>query len=175
MYGESNMEAYIIICKIDSQWEFALWLGELKPKLCINLEVWDGEGGGRYLYLWLVHVHVWQKPTQYFKVWGCRIVWCILTSRYLVSLLPVSIIHMSDIFLVGFWSWEISFIMWGCRGWGWQAAGTWVSVFVKWWDSPPPSGDLEPANQYAPSKSPRESWKARGRLSLNKSLRRFYQ
>ena len=26
---------------------------------------------------------------------------------------------------------------------------------VKWWDSPPPSGDLEPANQYAPSKSPR--------------------
>ena len=25
---------------------------------------------------------------------------------------------------------------------------------VKWWDSPPPSGDLEPANQYAPSKKP---------------------
>ena len=24
MYGESNMEAYVIICKIDSQWEFAL-------------------------------------------------------------------------------------------------------------------------------------------------------
>ena len=61
-------------------------------------------------------------------LWGCRIVWCILTSRYLVSFLRVSIIHVSDIFLVGFWSWEISFIMWGCRGWGWQAAGTWVSV-----------------------------------------------
>ena len=61
-------------------------------------------------------------------VWGCRIVRCILTSRYLVSLLPVSIIHVSDIFLVGFWSWEISFIMWGCWGWGWQGAGTWVSV-----------------------------------------------
>ena len=56
-------------------------------------------------------------------MWGCRIVWCILTSRYLVSLLPVSIIHVSDIFLVGFWSCEKSFIMWGCRGWGWQAAG----------------------------------------------------
>ena len=26
---------------------------------------------------------------------------------------------------------------------------------VKWWDSLPPSGDLEPANQCAPSKSPR--------------------
>ena len=25
---------------------------------------------------------------------------------------------------------------------------------VKWWDSPLPSGDLEPANQYAPSKKP---------------------
>ena len=98
---------------------------------------------------------------------GCRIVWCILTSRYLVSLLPVSIIHVSDIFPVGFWSWEISFIMWGCR--------TWVLVSVKWWDSPPPSGDLEPANQYVPSKSPRESWKARGRLSLNQSPRSLCQ
>ena len=24
MYGESNMETYITICKIDSQWEFAI-------------------------------------------------------------------------------------------------------------------------------------------------------
>ena len=38
--------------------------------------------------------------------------------------------------------------------WGWQAARIWVSVSVKWWDSPPPSGDLEAANQYAPSKKP---------------------
>ena len=51
-------------------------------------------------------------------LWGCRIVWCTLTSRYLVSLLPVSIIHVSDIFLVRFWSWEISFIMWGWQGLG---------------------------------------------------------
>ena len=60
-------------------------------------------------------------------LWGRRIVWCTLTSWCLVSLLSVSIIHVSVIILVGFWSWEISFIMWGCRGWGWQAAGTWVS------------------------------------------------
>ena len=38
--------------------------------------------------------------------------------------------------------------------WGWQAAGIRVSVFVKRWDSLPPSGDLEPANQRAPSKKP---------------------
>ena len=44
--GESNMETYITICKIDSQWEFAVWLGELKQGLCNNLE-WDGEGDGR--------------------------------------------------------------------------------------------------------------------------------
>ena len=25
MYGESNMETYITICKTDSQWEFAVW------------------------------------------------------------------------------------------------------------------------------------------------------
>ena len=74
------------------------------------------------------------------KLWGCRIVWCTLTSWYLVSLLPVSIIHVSDIFLVGFWSWGISFIMWGCRGWGWQAAGTWVSVSCEMVGFPAPIG-----------------------------------
>ena len=29
MYGKSNMETYIAICKIDSQWEFAVWLRKL--------------------------------------------------------------------------------------------------------------------------------------------------
>ena len=43
MYGESNMETYIIICKIDRQWEFAVCLRELKQGLCINLEGWEGE------------------------------------------------------------------------------------------------------------------------------------
>ena len=40
-----SMETNIIICKIDSQWEVALWLRELKPVLCANLEGWDGVGG----------------------------------------------------------------------------------------------------------------------------------
>ena len=39
-------------------------------------------------------------------------------------------------------------------GQGWQGARTWVSVSVKWWDSPPPSGDLELANKCAPGKKP---------------------
>ena len=47
MYGKGNMETYIVMCKIDSQQEFAVWLKELKQGLCINLEGWDGEGGGR--------------------------------------------------------------------------------------------------------------------------------
>ena len=29
MYGESDMETYMTICKIDSQWEFAVWLRKL--------------------------------------------------------------------------------------------------------------------------------------------------
>ena len=33
MYGKSNMETYITICKIDSQWEFAVWLRKLKQGL----------------------------------------------------------------------------------------------------------------------------------------------
>ena len=54
------------ICKLDSQWEFAVWLRELKPGLCDNLEGWD-EVGGRFKRedLWLIHVDVWQRPTQY--------------------------------------------------------------------------------------------------------------
>ena len=37
IYGESNMETYITICKIDSQSEFAIWLKKLKLGLCNNL------------------------------------------------------------------------------------------------------------------------------------------
>ena len=47
IYGESNMDTYITICKIDSQWEFAVCLGELKQGLCINLKRWDGGDRGR--------------------------------------------------------------------------------------------------------------------------------
>ena len=47
MYAESNMENYITICKIDSQWKFVVWLRELKQGLCHNLEGWDEEGDGK--------------------------------------------------------------------------------------------------------------------------------
>ena len=64
MYGKSNMETYITICKIDSQQEFAVWFRKLKPGLCINLEGWTGEGDGKEVqeggavYIWLIHVEV---------------------------------------------------------------------------------------------------------------------
>ena len=47
MHGKSNMETYITICKIDSQWKFAVWLRKPKQGLCISLNGWDGEGNGR--------------------------------------------------------------------------------------------------------------------------------
>ena len=47
MYGKSNMETYITICKLDSQQEFAVWLKKLTQGLCINLEGQDGEGDER--------------------------------------------------------------------------------------------------------------------------------
>ena len=65
---------YTTICKIDSQWEFAIWLRELRLGLFDNLQGLDGVGGGKdaqegeeYIYLWLIHVDVSQKPTQYYK------------------------------------------------------------------------------------------------------------
>ena len=47
IYGKSNLETYITICKIDSQLEFAIWLRKLKQGLCVDKEWWDGEGDGR--------------------------------------------------------------------------------------------------------------------------------
>ena len=47
MYGRSNMETYITICKIDSQRKFDVWLRKLKQGVCINFEGWDGKGDGR--------------------------------------------------------------------------------------------------------------------------------
>ena len=47
MYGESNMETYITVCKTDRHPEFAACFRKLKQGLCINLERWDGEGDGR--------------------------------------------------------------------------------------------------------------------------------
>ena len=47
MYGDRNMETYITICKIDSQWKFAVCRKEPKQGLCVNLEEWDGAGDRR--------------------------------------------------------------------------------------------------------------------------------
>ena len=58
------MKTYITICKIHSQWEFAVCLRELKQGLCINLEGWDVEGDGKvkcegtYIHLPLIDVDV---------------------------------------------------------------------------------------------------------------------
>ena len=70
MYGKSNLETYITICKIVNQGEFAVWLRKLKPGLCSNLEGWDGQGDGRefqkgglYVSLWLIHWRRQWDPT----------------------------------------------------------------------------------------------------------------
>ena len=58
---------YTTICKIDRQWELAIWLRELKVGLCNHLEGWDMDRSikreGIYVHLGLIHVNVWQKPT----------------------------------------------------------------------------------------------------------------
>ena len=65
--------------------------------------------------------------------------------------------------------------MWGCRGWGWQGAGTWVSVSCEMVGFPAPSGDLEPANQCAPSKKPARELRSPQAPKFEKSPRRLYQ
>ena len=64
---------YTTIYKTGSQWGFAVLLRVLKQVLRNNLEGCDVVGGGRarmegtYVNLWLIHIDVWQKPTQYCK------------------------------------------------------------------------------------------------------------
>ena len=66
MDGKSNMEAYITICKIDSQWEFAVWLRKFKQGALYQPGGvgWGGRWEGVlkrewiYVYLWLIHVQV---------------------------------------------------------------------------------------------------------------------
>ena len=62
---ESNMETYMTICKIDSQWEFAVWLRKLnRGSVSIQRGGMGREMGGRskregtYVHLWLIHVDV---------------------------------------------------------------------------------------------------------------------
>ena len=59
MYGKSNMETYITICKMDSQREFAVWLRTLKQGLCINPERWDGAGEGREVQKGRVYMYTY--------------------------------------------------------------------------------------------------------------------
>ena len=47
MYGESNMEIFNTIYKIDNQREFAVWLRELKQELCNRLKGGLQGGDGR--------------------------------------------------------------------------------------------------------------------------------
>ena len=46
MYGKTNMETYITICKIDSQWNL-LYVSGNSYRLYINLDWWHGERDGR--------------------------------------------------------------------------------------------------------------------------------
>ena len=71
MYGESNMETYITICEIDSQWNLLYGLinsnsGSVSTKRGGMRKETGGEfqREGIYVYLWLIHVEVSQKTTN---------------------------------------------------------------------------------------------------------------
>ena len=56
MYGESNMETYITICEMNSQWKFAVWLRNSNRGSVSTLrygwgEKWERVSKGRaYMY-----------------------------------------------------------------------------------------------------------------------------
>ena len=64
----------------------------LSGVLCVNLEGWDGVGGGREVqgektcvYLWLIHADAWQKPTQHCKAIILQLKINILNNPHLVK------------------------------------------------------------------------------------------
>ena len=66
---EQHWNIHITMCKVASQRKSVVWHKELKPGALWQPEVgWGGGGKGPYVYLRLIHVDVWQKPTQYCKL-----------------------------------------------------------------------------------------------------------
>ena len=72
MCVESNMEIYNTMCKIDSQWEFDVWLRELKQGLCVTVKGRMGREMGErirreetWMYWRLILIEVWQKTTKF--------------------------------------------------------------------------------------------------------------
>ena len=67
---ESSVETYTLpFVKYKGGGNLLYDVGNSDPLLCDNLEGWDGLGGGAevqregtYVYLWQIHVGVWQKP-----------------------------------------------------------------------------------------------------------------
>ena len=59
---------------------------------------WDVVGGMfkrevAYIYLWLIHVNIWQKPTQYCKA----ITYCKATISYIINYPPIKNIKSKDL------------------------------------------------------------------------------
>ena len=73
MDGESNMETYIIICEIDSQWEFSVCLREFKwgfyqpSRMGLGERCKEGSREGTYVRLRLIHADVSQKTMKFCK------------------------------------------------------------------------------------------------------------
>ena len=66
---------YITICEIDDQSKFDAWIRAIKASALG--QPWGmgwrgrwvgGSGWGTHVHPWLIHVTVWQKPLQYWKV-----------------------------------------------------------------------------------------------------------
>ena len=95
---ESSSETYTLLyVKLHGQWEFVEDTGSSNGMLCDNLEGWHGVGGGgkvqeggTYVFLKLIHVNVWQKPTQYCKaiIFQLKINEFKNNVAYLIMILP---------------------------------------------------------------------------------------
>ena len=73
------METYIIICKIDSQQEFSIWLRKLKQGLCINLKGGMGREMGRSFKKEGIYVYLCQ--TLFF--WAPKSLWMVTAAMKL--------------------------------------------------------------------------------------------
>ena len=61
---------HMATCKTDKKWKSAVSHDKLSPGP-VTTQRGDGEGDGRegtYVYLWLIHVEGWQKPTQSYEL-----------------------------------------------------------------------------------------------------------
>ena len=71
------------------------WCTGMTQRDGMGKEVGGGTGWGAHVSPWLIHINVWQKPLQYFKVIGLQLIW--INGNKNTYLLDRTVVRINEI------------------------------------------------------------------------------